>query len=347
MSKEVIRIAVVGLRHGTQHLDHYKGRDDVKIVGICDSSPDILSGCSVKYKVPEEAHFNDYLEMLKESRPDAVFVMTPVPFHSQMTVQALESGCHVFVAKSLCRSMEEGLDMIRARDKSGKHVEVGFQMHYAPIYRYLQEHLADPGFGELRGAWIQYFYPSYWRQKGNWQNSIDTMGGALLDCAIHSMDVLLYVLGRRWLRVFASGRQFLDGPEGRDTMDAATVLVDLEGGARLTLDFADSRAYCYVRTGVVGSIGKFEMEHWEPNGSGHVRFHGDPRSENPVNVWIPPKDSSVGHIGINEQSAHFINVCKGNEQPRSNLESAMESLSLQLAIVRSLRLEKWIDREHN
>jgi predicted dehydrogenase len=342
---ERIRIAVVGLKHGTEHLDHYRGRDDVEVVGLCDMDQTLAVEVANKYGASQEAVFSDYSRMLNEVKPDAVFVMTPVPFHASMTVQALEAGAHVFVAKSLCRTLDEGRSMIRARDEAGKEVEVGLQMHYAPVYRYLIDHLDDPEFGELRGAWIQFFYPSYWREEGNWQNRMETLGGMLLDCCIHPMDVLLYVLGRRWVRVFASGRQFLDGPPERNTPDAASVLVDLEGGPRLTIDLVDSRAYCCVRTGVVGSTGKFEVEHWEPDGAGHVRFHASAKSDDPVTIWTPPPEASTGHIGIVEQSMHFLEICKGKAESWSTLESALESLSVQMGIVRSLKEDRWVKRE--
>ncbi len=345
MKSNSVRIAIVGLRHGVEHLDHYRGRPDVETVGICDASSSLLRQVGKSYGVAPSGQFTDYQEMLRQAKPDAVFVMTPVPFHASMTIQALEAGCHVLVAKSLCRTLKEGEAMLRARDEAGKKVEIGFQMHYAPIYRHVIEHLSDANFGEVRGAWIQFFSPSYILEKGHWQNRMETMGGALLDCSIHSMDVLLYVLGRPWKRVFASGRQLLEGPQDRDTLDAATVLIDLDNGVRVTLDFMDSHASFYVRTGIVGSRGKFEIEHWDPNGSGHVRFHFDSSTKKPVRVWVPPKEASTGHIGIVEESLHFLDVCKGVAEPRSTLESALESLSAQQAIIASLRSGTWTPRE--
>lgn len=342
---KVVRIAVAGLRHGTEHLMHYHGRDDVRVVGICDKSPEVLQRTGEKYDIPREAYYTDYDAMLRKAHPDAVFVMTPVPFHAPMTIAALEAGCHVMVAKSLCSTLDEARAMIAVRNKSGRHVEVGFQMHHAAVYRYLQDHLANPDFGEFRSAWIQFFYPSYWREPGSWQNHMNTLGGMLLDCAVHPMDVLLYILNRPWQRIWADGRQFLQSPSDRDTMDAATVLIDLEGGQRMTLDLVDSRAYCYVRTGVVGSTGKFEIDHWAPNGAGHVKFSASSKTPDPVTTYVPPGNASIGHIGIVEQSLHFLEVCKGNAQPRSPLESAFETLSAQMAIVRSLKEQRWVSRQ--
>jgi predicted dehydrogenase len=339
-----LRIAVVGLPHGCEHLDHYRQRPDVQVVGLCDRDESLLGQAGEKYQAPPAAWFTDYGQMLQAAKPDAVFVMTPPPLHAAMTIQALEAGCHVLVAKSLCRTLEEGEAMIRARNLAGRQVEVGLQQHYAPVYRYVQEHLRDADFGELRGAWIQKHYPSYWREPGNWQNRVETLGGTLLDCGIHEMDVILYLLNLPWTRVFVSGRQFLKGPPERNTPDAAVVLIDLAGGARITVDFLDSHAYCYVRTGIVGSEGKFEIEHWEPHGSGHVRFHANLSRPNPKRIYEPPLDASTGHIGIVEQSLYFLDVCRGTAASRSTLESALESLSLQMAIVKALRENRWVDR---
>ena len=339
-----VRIAVVGLGHGGEHLEHYRGRRDVEVAGLCDRSATLLQEAGRRYQTPPEALFTDYGRMLATVSPDAVFVMTPPALHAAMTIEALAAGCHVFVAKSLCRSVPEGEAMLQARQRAGRRVEVGFQMHYAPVYQYVREHLADPEVGELRGAWVQKYYPSYWREPGHWQNRIETMGGALLDCCIHEMDILLYLLQRPWRRVFVSGRQFLGGPPERDTPDAAVVLMDMRDGLRITLDFLDSHAYCYVRTGIVGAEGKFEIEHWEPQGAGHVRFHANSRSANPKHIYTPPPGASTGHIGIREQSLHFLDVCRAAAPSHSTLESALESLSLQIAVAKALREERWVER---
>ncbi len=101
--KNKVRIAVVGLRHGCEHLDHYRGREDVEIAGLCDTSTARRQRAAATYGVATSACFADYGKMLRMAGLDAVFVMTPPSLHAEMTIQALEAGCHVLVAKSLCR----------------------------------------------------------------------------------------------------------------------------------------------------------------------------------------------------------------------------------------------------
>ncbi len=48
---------------------------------------------------------------------------------------ALERGLHVFCEKPLCYSPQEIAEIIAARDKAGKVVQVGYMKRFDPSYR--------------------------------------------------------------------------------------------------------------------------------------------------------------------------------------------------------------------
>src|SRR6516165_5966948 len=73
-------------------------------------------------------------ELLGE-RLDAVVIGSPDALHHEQLLSALERGLHVFCEKPLCYSPADIDDVIRARDKAGKVVQVGYTKRYDPNYQ--------------------------------------------------------------------------------------------------------------------------------------------------------------------------------------------------------------------
>ena len=53
--------------------------------------------------------------------------MTPEHLHHDMTIAALQAGKHVYIEKPLAHTIEEGFDIVKAWQQSGKIVQVGTQ----------------------------------------------------------------------------------------------------------------------------------------------------------------------------------------------------------------------------
>lgn len=354
------RIAFVGLRFGGELIGHYRqlALEGVEVVGACDATPAAFERAERErgIAIPRSIRFDNYERMLRETRPDLVFVATPLAFHAPMTIQALEAGVHAYVSKPLCPTLADGEAMIAARDKAGRHVEVGFQLHYAQTFDFLRRRWKPEYVGEVRGSWLHDFAhtltvmpaPGEPPESARlWQNRMDDLGGYLLDCAVHRFDAHLRLLGKPWRRVWAHGRQFLPGPEGRDTNDENTVLVVLEDGAKINYQYFESNAYCYSQMGFVGSRGKLEMEFWLPDGAGSARYFPERRAndDREIETYVPPPEASKGHLGIAEQMRALPDICRGRAESLSTLESAMETLSLQLGMRASLRRGDWVERK--
>ena len=67
--------------------------ENVELVGICDTNPDAAKAVAEQFGIAR--YFGNHLEMLSELRPDAVTICVPNKFHCQITLDALEAGCHV------------------------------------------------------------------------------------------------------------------------------------------------------------------------------------------------------------------------------------------------------------
>ena len=101
-----IRVAFVGCgRISDLHQMGYRGRDDAKIVAVCD-----VNKAEAKKKAKEwgvDKVYSDYQQVLEDKEIDAVELITPHHLHCPMTIQAAEAGKHISVQKPMALCADE------------------------------------------------------------------------------------------------------------------------------------------------------------------------------------------------------------------------------------------------
>jgi len=130
-----IRVAIVGCgRISDLHQMGYRGREDAKIVAVCDTN----KACAKK-KAKEwgaEKIYTDYQQVLEDKEVDVVELLTPHHLHCPMTIQAAQAGKHVSVQKPMAISATEADEMIAAANKAGVTLRVYENfVYYAPAVR--------------------------------------------------------------------------------------------------------------------------------------------------------------------------------------------------------------------
>src|SRR4029078_5845442 len=76
---------------------------------------------------------------LDASTLDAIICATPDVYHSEVVLWALAHGLHVLCEKPLAFTLRECDEMIEARNKAGKVVQVGYMKRHDPAYVRLLE----------------------------------------------------------------------------------------------------------------------------------------------------------------------------------------------------------------
>ena len=132
---KTIRVAIVGCgRISDLHQLGYRGREDAKIVAVCDTKK-----ANAKQKAKEwgvEKVYTDYQQVLDDKELDLVELLTPHHLHCPMTVQAAQAGKHISVQKPMAFTAAEADEMIHAADKAGVTLRVYENfVYYAPAMR--------------------------------------------------------------------------------------------------------------------------------------------------------------------------------------------------------------------
>lgn len=69
-------------------------------------------------------------KMLKETRPDAVFISTPWENHAEMAVASMEQGAHAFVEVPLAVTLEEMWDIVDTSERTRRHCMMMENVNY-------------------------------------------------------------------------------------------------------------------------------------------------------------------------------------------------------------------------
>ncbi len=170
-------------------------------------------------------YYEDFDEMLAAPDIDVVHLCTPHYLHGPMAVKALEKGRHVLSEKPMAMSAEEGEQMIKASQSTGKQLGVCFQNRYNQASLRIKELLDQGDLGRVKGGkalvtWNRgagYYASAAWR--GTWK---EEGGGVLVNQAIHTLDLLQWFLGPADKLKAHVSTNFLEGIiEVEDTADAA------------------------------------------------------------------------------------------------------------------------------
>lgn len=142
------------------------------------------------------AAYTDYLQMLDAEKLDAVHLCTPHYLHPVMAEEAARRGVAVFTEKPPAIDAE-GWEKVK---RAAERVPVGicFQNRYHPHIQACKRFLREGTYGALLGirafvTWnrtAEYYAAADW--KGKWATE---GGGALINQAIHTLDLIVGFLG--------------------------------------------------------------------------------------------------------------------------------------------------------
>ena len=148
-----------------QLMESIKTVPDAEIVSVCDAYTGRLTRAVERTEGRAEIA-PDYTAILEDSSVDTVFVVSPDHWHVRHVIESLDAGKHVYCEKPLTYTVEEGLAIARAVERSGKVMQVGSQGVSSVAQRRAHKMIAEGRLGQVTmvranynrnsasGAWI-------------------------------------------------------------------------------------------------------------------------------------------------------------------------------------------------
>jgi myo-inositol 2-dehydrogenase/D-chiro-inositol 1-dehydrogenase len=199
------------------------------------------------------------------ARADGVIVAVPTPLHAEVVAACIDAGRHVLCEKPLTFDPALDLELGQRAEEAGVTLVVGYWRRVAWPYAAARRLLDDGVIGDPR-----FLRLCQWDASPPPVAFCDpaVSGGIEVDCGVHEMDLVRWLLRADVARVAAAG-----GPSGAEIEAVGDVEVvagvgATVGGHAFTIDLARCTAYdddvrtelvgergaLLVRSGVVGSL---------------------------------------------------------------------------------------------
>src|SRR6516164_1906550 len=162
---------------------------------------------------------------------DAVAICTPSGRHAELAVAALDAGKHVIVEKPVDVTLRAARLVADAEARSAAVVTVVSQHRFDPSSQVVHRAIQAGRLGRLTSAVASV---AWWRSQeyydsGDWRGSwaLDG-GGALMNQGIHTVDLLVWMLGEP---VEVSARTACVAHQRIETEDIAVAVIQFASGA--------------------------------------------------------------------------------------------------------------------
>jgi len=215
-----------------------------KLVGVCNHN--IAKAEDARDRVGFGFATADYRELLACPEIDAVHVCTPNSSHLPMVLDAIQAGKHVYVDKPLAMNASDAKTMCEAAKGTGLTCQVAFHNRFFVSSMRAKEIMDSGAIGQITAFRAKYLIASNVNphKASGWRNDQGLSGGGvLLDLGSHTLDLLLWLMGKKPEAILCSTSTL--HPTGKDAQgreipilveDHSVMMLRLEGGAVGTVE---------------------------------------------------------------------------------------------------------------
>lgn len=189
------KIAIVGCGYwGPNLVRNFKNVKDCKVEVVCDCSLDRLKYIKSMYQDVDVVI--DYEDVLRNDDIESVVVATPVRFHYEMGLKALQRGKNVFIEKPLAASVRECEILIEEADSRNLFLVVGHTFIYSQAVIKIRDIIESGELGDIQ------YIGARRLNLGLFQTDINVAW----DLAPHDISIILYALGKMPVSVNCQGK---------------------------------------------------------------------------------------------------------------------------------------------
>ncbi len=295
------------------------------------------------------AAFDSLDSLLKDDRVEAVAIATPSGAHLEPAIAAAKAGRHVIIEKPLEITLKRCDQIINACDKYGVKLATIYQSRFHESSITLK-HAVDQGrFGRLTlgDAYVKWWRSQAYYDSGAWRGtwSIDG-GGALMNQAIHTVDLLNWIMGP------VAEVQALTATlahERIEVEDVAVAALRFANGALGVIEASTAVHPGYLKRielhGTEGSaiLEEEDIKAWD--------FAKKNRSDAAILRRMQAKKSTaggaadpaaIGHHGHARQFQDFVDAIRRGSTPAIDGHAGRRSVEIILAIYKSAKTGKGV-----
>ncbi len=186
-------IAIVGCgRVSPRHFESLPGR--FQLVAVCDTDEVARAKASSHYNVPG---YQTLDALFEEISPAVVTLATPSGLHPEQAIFCARRGAHVITEKPMAIRWHDAQRMVQAFEAGGPRLFEVKQNRFSPHWTYLKSIFDAGKLGRVHSVQANLFWsrPQAYYDLAAWRGTWEMDGGALMNQAIHHVDVLRWLFG--------------------------------------------------------------------------------------------------------------------------------------------------------
>lgn len=167
---------------------------DAQLLAVCGKDPERTAKFAERFGATP---YTDYNAFLTHPGLRIVNICTPSGLHAEQGIAAARAGKHVLVEKPIETTLAKADALINACDEAGVRLGVIFQSRFLPAVQQFKRALDEGRLGRLMvgDAYVKWYRaPEYYADSWHGTLALDG-GGALINQAIHTVDLLRWMLG--------------------------------------------------------------------------------------------------------------------------------------------------------
>lgn len=276
-------------------------------------------------------------EVFEDPAVGLVIICTYPDSHHALALAAASRGKHLLVEKPLATSVDTGRAIVEACRQAGVTLAVVSQRRFADGPAYLKKALVDGRLGKLiqADAYMKWYRePAYYARpgKGSWEVE---GGGAVINQAIHQVDLLRYLAGpvHRIRCMWQIGAL-----HAIESEDSACALIGYANGATGVIQASTAlypgfpdRLELHGSKGSVLTEGDF-LKTWDVQGTekppADLFKQAGVGASKPMDIPVEP---------FRRQLENVISAIERGHQPLVSGEEGLETLRLVMAMYQSAR----------
>jgi len=306
------------------------------IRGAVGTSREASAGLAARLSLPRV--YRDLEECLADPQVHVVHICTPPHTHPELARRIAAAGRHVLVDKPLARNVAEADAVIAACADAGVLLCGLFQHRFIPLCRRVKDAVEQGRLGRiyLADCLVKWWRTDEYYQGSTWRARQATEGGgALINQAIHSVDLLQWLAGP----VVEVAGHTITAAHAIETEDVGVAVLRLQGGGLGVLE-GTTAAYPGFpeRIELHGTGGSVILDEGRRRVEWHLRGEAPHVEEEGVQQGNAADPAAVSPEAHAAAFADFLDAVRTGRPPAVDGREARKALEIVEAVYRSSAL---------
>ncbi len=306
---------------------------NAELEAVMEVNIDLANRIAEKYNAKNA--YDNVDDLLENPNIEAVYIASPVVFHKEQAIKAAKAKKHILLEKPVAITLVDAEEVLKVIKENGVLAASGFVMRFHSHHRKMREIVQAGKIGQIVScrAQLTCWYPEIegaWRQKKSMSG-----GGAIMDLAVHCIDLIQYVIGSKVKMVAAM-------------VGTKTFNYEIDDSASLLFE-TENRTYCYVDANfnIPDSASKNRFEIYGTAGSMLAEGTINQIEDGRLDVIL--SNDSLGYSSIqnrHESSITTINLEKGNiytKEIESFSNSILKGIPIEVSLEDAIQVQKVVE----